>query len=220
MSQSVSFGKQASPVDGLLADYACGRLGAPLHALVASHIALKPQGAAFVAHLEALHGREIEAMTSVSRDEAAFHQRIVAIVEGQRVSPSARPASCAVLPAPLHAFLGRDLSEIRWRTKLPGLKEYHVETEDGLEASLLWIGAGRKMLAHTHKGSEITLVLQGAFEDINGRYQRGDITVADAEVDHAPRAGGEADCICFAVTDAPLQLTGPIGRVVSRLFGA
>jgi putative transcriptional regulator len=28
----------------------------------------------------------------------------------------------------------------------------------------------------------------------------------------------DEDCICFAVTDAPLQLTGPIGRVVQRLF--
>jgi putative transcriptional regulator len=27
------------------------------------------------------------------------------------------------------------------------------------------------------------------------------------------------DCICFAVTDAPLRLTGPVGRILDRFFG-
>jgi putative transcriptional regulator len=32
-------------------------------------------------------------------------------------------------------------------------------------------------------------------------------------VDHRPVAGRSGDCICLAVTDAPLRLTGPIGRL-------
>ena len=231
MSQSVSLGEGSSPVDALLADYACGRLAASLHTLVASHLALKPSGAAFVAKLETLHGCELEGMTAVAAADLHRH-RIAAILDGKAktvataaAKTTAKPETArshpasTTLPHPLYRFIGRDLPDIRWRTRLPGLKEYHIETSDGLEASLLWIGAGRKMLSHTHQGSEVTLVLQGAFEDAKGRYQRGDVAVADAEIDHAPRADADVDCICFAVTDAPLRLTGPIGRLLSKVFG-
>ena len=87
-------------------------------------------------------------------------------------------------------------------------------------ATLYWIKAGRRMPAHTHDGSEYTLVLQGAFHDVAGRYERGDIAIGDDELDHCPTADASADCLCFAVTDAPLRLTGPIGRIVQRFMGA
>jgi putative transcriptional regulator len=54
---------------------------------------------------------------------------------------------------------------------------------------------------------------------VNGHYRRGDIAIADQEVDHRPVADREEDCICFAVTDAPIRLTGPVGRLLQRLFG-
>jgi putative transcriptional regulator len=74
------------------------------------------------------------------------------------------------------------------------------------------------MPSHTHEGSEITLVLRGGFSDATGHYRRGDIAIADSEVDHRPRADEDEDCICFAVTDAPLRLTGPVARFVQRLL--
>ena len=51
-----------------------------------------------------------------------------------------------------------------------------------------------------------------------GRYARGDLAIADSALDHQPVADSGEDCICFAVTDAPLRLTGPVGRIVERLF--
>ncbi len=81
------------------------------------------------------------------------------------------------------------------------------------------LNAGRKLAGHTHDGSEYTLVLQGAFSDVAGRYERGDIAIGDDELDHCPTADPSADCLCFAVTDAPLRLTGPIGRIVQRFIG-
>ena len=149
MSQSVSSGEKVSSVDALLADYACGRLASSLHALVATHIALRPCGASFVAGLEALHGCELERMET-SRRSDVNGRRLAAIMDGETAAFSQQKRlQSTILPRPLYDFIGRDLTEIRWRTKLPGLKEYHVETSDGFEASLLWIGAGRKMLSHT-----------------------------------------------------------------------
>jgi putative transcriptional regulator len=61
-------------------------------------------------------------------------------------------------------------------------------------------------------------VLRGGFSDVSGHYMRGDIAIADEDVDHKPVADADEDCICFAVTDAPLKLTGPVGKVIQGLF--
>ena len=42
-----------------------------------------------------------------------------------------------------------------------------------------------------------------------------DVPFADDAVIHQPVAGQECDCICLAVTDAPLKMTGPFGRILN-----
>ena len=44
---------------------------------------------------------------------------------------------------------------------------------------------------------------------------RGDVAEADPSVNHQPVADPGEDCICLAVTDAPLRLTGPFGRLLN-----
>jgi putative transcriptional regulator len=78
------------------------------------------------------------------------------------------------------------------------------------------IRAGKKMPQHTHEGSEYTLVIRGAFSDVTGRYGRGDVAISDEDLDHTPIAEAGEECLCFAVMDAPLRLTGPIGRFLNR----
>lgn len=211
------------PLDTLLADYASGGLSAPLHALVASHLVLKPESRRFVSMLEAARAAEIERVAPAPiRDRDA---RLAAIFAASDEAARPRPeAADEAVPAPLARYLaasqlGRGrLAEVPWKTLIPGVKEYRVaDNEDG-EATLYWIRGGRKIPSHTHEGSEYTLVLKGAFSDINGHYARGDIAVADMDVDHQPVADAHEDCFCFAVTDAPLRLTGPIGRIVQKLF--
>lgn len=209
----------ASPVDALLADFASGRLARPLHTLVSSHLELKPHNHSYVRGLEALIAGEIEAAEVEAIEERARAARLDAIFNAAVVPVAPSSAAHHSLPLPLRRYIGSDLNDIRWRTKMPGLKEFHIETKDGYESSLLWIRAGRKMLSHTHDGAEVTLVLDGSFSDLNGTYARGDVAIADAEIDHAPRAGVESDCLCFAVTDAPVRLTGPIGRLFTAVFG-
>jgi putative transcriptional regulator len=79
---------------------------------------------------------------------------------------------------------------------------------------------GSAIPAHTHAGLEAVLVLQGGFRDQGGHYGLGDIAVADGTINHRPVADRTVDCIIFVVEEAPVQLTGPIGRVVQRLFRA
>ena len=209
----------ARPVDALLAAYSAGTLDPGLHALVASHLLLKPDNRDFVAALEALAASELDSgrPEPLSRRD----ERLAAIFSAEPVVAQRRLSSVgsSLLPAPLRHYLGHDLEAIRWRAKLPGVKEFRIADNGRGDASLLWVRAGRRMPSHTHEGSEITLVLKGGFSDVTGHYARGDIALAEADLDHKPMTDAGEDCICFAVTDAPLHLTGPFGRLLDRFFG-
>jgi putative transcriptional regulator len=41
------------------------------------------------------------------------------------------------------------------------------------------------------------------------------VSEADSQVDHRPVADEDEDCLCLTVTDAPLRLTGWLGRLLS-----
>jgi putative transcriptional regulator len=47
---------------------------------------------------------------------------------------------------------------------------------------------------------------------------RGDIAVADPTIDHRPVADPAEECIIFIVQEAQVKLTGPIGRLIQRVF--
>lgn len=211
-------------LNALLAGYAGGTLPAPVHVLIGSHLELTPRNRRFVSDLETAAGTLIETLPPVPlsrRDE-----RLAAIFD-EPVEPRAHSLSSAVnhsidfaeatsrMPAALRRFVGRDLADVAWKSKLPGLKAFEVGEFDGCKASLFWISAGRPMPSHTHHGSELTLVLEGGFSDHMGHYVRGDVALADEDIDHKPRADDDGDCICFAVTDAPLRPTGPILRFLA-----
>jgi putative transcriptional regulator len=234
-------GQSAHSVDHLLASYAAGHVASPLAILVETHLFLRPDSRRFVAGLEALGGmhlHDIEPVPLSDRDA-----RLKAIIEaddpppirarlpghgnghahglhanGHRASrnPNVR-TNGSTFPGPLGRYVGHDVNSIPWKSRLPGLKEFRIEERDGFTASLLWIRAGKPMPNHTHEGTETTLVLAGGFSDLKGHYVRGDIALCDNDDDHRPIADDDGeDCLCFAVVDAPLRLTGPIGRIVQR----
>jgi len=210
---------ESDPLDTLLAGYCAGSLEPALHALVASHLALSPVNRSFVAALEQL------AASRFDEDEAAALTKGPALLESiLALDPPLLPEEAGeppdpVLPAPLRRYLGARFDAIRWRRLLPGVREHRIERSDRGMSSLFWIKRGRRMPSHTHEGCEVTLVLKGAFTDADGHYRRGDLAIADSELAHRPVVDGAEDCICFAVTDAPLHLTGPFGRIIDRLFG-
>lgn len=205
-------------VDDLLAAYGAGSLDPARHALVASHLLLKPENRRFVRSVEntvAFDMLEREGQRPVSRRDA----RLAAIFEAADEPPPAlEPVGLQILPEPLRRFVGCNIDDVSWSFVVPGVKECRLGDVGRGSASLLRVKAGRRLPQHTHEGSEITLVLTGAFSDPLGRYARGDIALADGSIDHSPVVESGEDCICFAVTDAPLVLTSPLGRIVQRIF--
>ena len=212
MSSTVHI-QDGKPLELMLASYAIGTLPRTLHALVGAHLELSPANREFVARLEDGLSRAV-----VTECPVAIRQREARLDAIFSTDPSDRGVSEAIAleTQALRDLLGMPIDQLPFRTVLPGVKEFRLETDDNTRAVLYRIRAGRKMPQHSHEGAEVTLVLQGGFTDKTGHYRRGDMVIADEHLDHVPVADADEECICFAVMDAPLRLTGTFGRLVNR----
>ena len=85
------------------------------------------------------------------------------------------------------------------------------------ETTLYHIRAGGSLPLHGHRGSEITVVLRGAFSDNAGVYHNGDFIVRGSDDFHAPTATLDDDCLCIAVLDQPVRFSG-LMRIVNPLI--
>lgn len=226
--------RQNDMVSGLMAEYALGSLSEPVRVLMESHLELSPKARGWLSDIETV-GSLLEADSAAQFDPhvfdtvepCAFSDRDAALDGVWQVLdagsiPGSGPASdtfndleCAATPKALQSFIGMSLSDVPWKMVMPGLSEYKLPDKDGAEVSLIRIDGGRAVPVHTHHGAEITLVLQGGFADEHGHYGVGDISFADDDINHKPIADKGEPCICFAVVDAPVELTGPIGRLMN-----
>ncbi|TKB49402.1 hypothetical protein FCL40_08705 [Ferrimonas sediminicola] len=87
------------------------------------------------------------------------------------------------------------------------------------QLNFIYMEPGGSIAAHTHKGREWTLVLDGHFSDDAGDYAPGDLVHCTEANEHSPRS--EQGCLCLAVIDAPLHFTSGLARALnpfSQLF--
>tara|TARA_R110001592_G_scaffold227724_1_gene483981 strand:+ start:14083 stop:14763 length:681 start_codon:yes stop_codon:yes gene_type:complete len=120
------------------------------------------------------------------------------------------------LPKPLRRFVSKEFDQLPWSGMTKSLKEFVLPfSGDGYTAKFYKISAGKELPVHTHRGNEYTLVIDGSFSDKSGEYHQGDFILADTQTIHQPKAANDGDCICFAVTDAPLKMTGFFGRLLN-----
>lgn len=210
-------------LDTLLTGYLAGSLPPPVQVLVEAHLELNPESRRWASCLETVGGEVLDRLDPVAprgRDaklDAIFALDADPSPDATLGSPVALPTGIGPsgLPASIERYVGRSLSDVPWRTRLPGIREWKARSEDGYVASLFCLRAGHGLPPHTHRGTEMTLVLHGSFTDTTGRYGAGDISIADDEIDHRPVADPGGDCIGFVVTNAGLRLTGRIGRLLA-----
>jgi len=111
------------------------------------------------------------------------------------------------IPRALHSVARKDwmnLGKIT-RARLDFDDESH-------HTSLLHIDKNGLVPCHTHKGFEITLLLEGNFEDEMGIYNKGDFIWLDGNHTHQPAT--KDGCVCLTVSSDALYFT----KGVSQLF--
>ena len=209
------------PSEEMLLSYAAGSMSEPLALLVATHLALCPECRRQVAAYETLGGEELENQAPAMLASDSLVSVLDRLDAPAPVIEAPEPRQAAVdlrLPRPLRDYVAGSLEDLDWHQR-GGIGEASLLADrDGFKTRLMRIRPKTAIPEHSHHGSEYTLVLTGGFSDHTGHFVRGDVAVADPAVQHRPIADPGEDCICLAVTDAPLRFTGTIARLLSPLL--
>lgn len=205
--------------DALLMAFSAGTLSEAFSLVVATHVTMCDDCRARLAAYDAIGGAVLD-----NAETAALSPDALAVTLAQidtlGPEPAPRPAPRGgTFPAPLHDYVGGDLDAVKWRAVGGGVRQSLLATGGQATARLLYIPAGVSVPNHSHRGTELTLVLQGAFRDEVDRFARGDVEVSDDSLTHTPQVDPGADCICLAATDARLKFTGLLPRLAQPFLG-
>ena len=209
------------PNEETLLDYSSGALGEAWSVAVATHLAVCPECRRTVSELEAVGGSLLDVFEETRVENNAFDNILGRLgQEDERPVPVHSADETTCLPNPLREYAGGDIDKLKWRRLGPSAHQLVIcSDEDGSVARLLRIPAGKPVPEHGHGGEEMTLVLKGAFEDHLGVYQRGDVQTVDSTVTHKPFAVSGEECICLAVTNAPLRFNSFAARFLQPMVG-
>ncbi len=199
--------------DKLLMAYSAGTLPEAFSLAVAAHISMCDECRARLASFDAVGGALMEDCGDAALSDTAFQDTLALIDAADLTASEPTQTAAGTLPRPVQDYIGGDLDAVKWKSVGMGVKQAILPTSKDATARLLYIPAGAAVPDHGHRGTELTLVLQGAFADEVDRFGPGDIEIAGEDLDHTPVAEIGADCICLAVTDAPLRFRGFLPRI-------
>lgn len=208
--------------DATLIRYAAGDLDPAFATIVASHLAVCDHCREQARNAEAIGGSLLESQTPVTLASDAFarlSKRLDEQPEAQIRTETPPIETSPSVPAPLARLIGHDLDAVPWRTVAPGVKRHMIMEQDGKSLYMLNIGPGKAVPEHGHGGSEMTLILRGAYRDGMGLFKQGDIADLDEHVEHQPVVEPGETCICLVATEAPTRFKGFFSRMLQPLIG-
>lgn len=203
--------------DQLLMAYSAGQLPEAFNLVAATHLSLCDECRAALGAFDAVGGVMVECADEAALADTSLDATL-ALISRQKPVADTAARKIGIFPAPLADYVGGDLGAVKWRKLGMGVRQAILPTEKGASVRLLHIPAGQSMPDHGHRGMELTLVLQGAFSDGVGSYNRGDLDIETEKTQHTPVAEAGLACICLSATDAPLRFTGFIPRMLQPLF--
>jgi putative transcriptional regulator len=203
----------------LMLEYAAGTLDQAQDLIVAAHLALSPLARNVVRSCEAMGGFLLEHECQPVAMKPQSLQSLMQKLDEPCHDDDACRAACKTafaeeieLPGMLADVLQAQKKPPRWKPLYPGMKSVDLKMAcRNSAARFLKIDPATKTPHHSHRGMEITLVLNGAFEDETGLYKRGDLIVTDETCEHTPVACPKNGCVCMIVTSAPIKLMGLAG---------
>jgi putative transcriptional regulator len=82
--------------------------------------------------------------------------------------------------------------------------------ENEIHTNLLHMEPNGSVPLHTHKGFELTLLLEGSFHDEEGEYVKGDFIMLDGQHLHNPIS--RSGCLCYTVANDSMHFTQGINK--------
>jgi len=106
--------------------------------------------------------------------------------------------------------------EMTNNVSLGKISRSRIQLEEGeVHTSLLHIEPGGGIPEHTHKGFEITVLLDGSFSDDEGEYHKGDFIMLDGRDHHQPVSA--EGCLCYTVANDALHFTQGINKLLNPI---
>lgn len=208
------------PSSELLAGFSQGMLSTGLSVAVSAHLEFCEQCLVHVRQQEeqaASEWSDSKAGGFSSHDAAELVASIASLPQLAPVSPpQALLRDCHFedrsvrLPRVLSLAVGTALV---WKKAGGGINQARVGIDDQAQCDLMYMKAGSRAPLHTHRGSEVTLVLDGRFHDELGSYGPGDFLLRNDRDLHTPAS--DDGCLCFAVLDRPLTFTSGFARLLN-----
>lgn len=202
------------PTDETLASYIRGSLDEGRRVLVASHVELCASCGALVAASDHIAGSILEAVQPQPLQGDALHN-VLARIDATAAGPARPlPQNATTHPFGLATLSGYDLGPWRWIGPGVHWRSVSVPADRGARVFMLKAAPGTSLPHHTHTGTELTLILQGAYAHEGGRFGAGDFEEADGTVDHQPVVEPGEECVCLVAMEGQLKLLGLLGRVM------
>ena len=212
--------------EALLMDYAAGTASRAISLLMATHLAMSSESRALFALMQTVGGALLEDLEDEPLERISAEGTLaLAEMEGSEPvldpfpgeSASAQTFHKDSLPAPVRLAEAATGGDLRWRRLGIGVAATKLAISSESErAHLLWAKGGTGIATHRHVGREVVLVLKGAFWDDGVLYEPGDVAVSEDGTIHAPRIHKGDDCVCLAVTEAPVHFSGLPGIILNR----
>jgi putative transcriptional regulator len=206
--------------DEWLLSYAAGALNPGRSLMVSSHLAYHDDLQEAVADAEALGGALLEGLDGSPVSDDALNQLLGKLDDSAVPEIPAVGASGGIFPEPLVEFIDTDIDKLNWRFMGPGMSNSRLWS--GSHGERLWLLRAKGGIAipeHGHTSDEWTLVLNGSYQTELGQYHRGDIEVADDQIDHQPMIDAGEECVCLVYTQGPLQFKSLISRLAQPFIG-
>ncbi|MDX1597356.1 MAG: ChrR family anti-sigma-E factor [Marinobacter sp.] len=199
-----------------LMEYSAGNLTEPHALCIRLHLDKCPHCQSRVDTLESLGAVMMENHPKADVSESMFDSILARIDNGS--DDNEVMARVSVRTDPLRKLLGEDLDSLPWKRQLGDVSVLDISERfpgQHEQVVLQKLSAGGKAPAHTHRGEETTIVLQGAFADQKGVFNQWDFVVLNDQDEHKPVAVGCEDCITLSVLSAPVKLTGTFTRLLN-----
>lgn len=211
---------QRHPDAATLVSFAAGTLPEALSAAIAAHLSMCSKCRKEVRDME-LIGAALLSKDAAGDDVTPISVPSRPIGEGEVESRTVSRSTVELLPAPIAEHYGLAFDSVPWKRLGPGIWHHRLALSPGVEGDLrlLKISAGRRMPEHGHGGTELTLVLDGAYSDETGEYKRGDVQDIDDDVEHRPVADHDVGCICLIASEKPARFKGLVERLMQPWTG-
>lgn len=204
----------------LLMEYASGCLDEAHALVIATHMALSPAARKIVAQYESIGGSMLNdccapvAMKPDAR-KCVMDKLDKMVSEAKAASSCAKknksPSDYLEMPGCLEKYIEQTV----WHQTSNGRQTIHIKTScSGSKAQLVKTNPGEKIATQTTTTHEITLVLRGAVQDNNARYQRGDLFIAEDGTPHILIADSNEGCVCFVVHPSQSR----VRRIIANFF--